>query len=538
MTGKFVTPGGHDNVGLLSILDVHRDNQRLHFHPRGRVAKGLFSCGTHELNLRSKPEKSDLVALQEAIDYFPELLDANGELKYVAPRVDPESERDSIICHGNMVRDVTKLTPYTATDEQIVGICEHYPPTKFPNFAKSSVLTEEFNCAVASVQRKASAGALTFLGGTKGQCLDTHLDYIFHVILARFIKFQTTPREEFNSLDPQECFERGLSDAVRNFLKREPTKKEKAREGRWRIIQLVAIIDEVFHRMLLHRQNEADIKNAELTPSSIGLGLSSDIAGAKIVNSKVTHPSLARSKRGFVCTDNTAWDWNVPRSLWLIEAKCRSVLSGQRDHLLFEKVIEVLMRPVFVIGTGEMFLREFPGGMVTGSYFTSCSNSRLQYISTSLNPNVGLHWPVNTMGDDRALLDLRDGKDTIEAMLAWEAERGPIVKEDDILITDPADPALGYDFCSHYLRRTEDGDFVWEHGKPLRCITRWVLNPKKDLTTYIGECIALRHSPYLMRFADYVSEKFPDIISGVGDLSGLNDAWLEHCAESVELADY
>lgn len=186
---------------------------------------------------------------------------------------------------------------------------------------------------------------------------------------------------------------RGLCDPVRLFVKNEPHTKKKRAERRWRLISLVALVDQFIERLLCSGQNNAEIFRWRDIPSKPGIGLTDDATLAEFAADifKKTDPI------GACESDCQGFDWSVQDWELMADAEMRVRLcsgSPRFRKILFARVY-CLSNSVFALSDGRLYDTE-AGVQKSGSYNTSSTNSRMRALANIL---VGGDFSA-CMGDD------------------------------------------------------------------------------------------------------------------------------------------
>lgn len=243
----------------------------------------------------------------------------------------------------------------------------------------------------------------------------------------------TTNRQLFKVVDGQVCpvqsdmvwqivqarLEDRGHDPIRLFIKPEPHSQKKVREGRFRLISSVSIIDQLIDQMLFGSFNNRLIDTHGYHP--IKTGWTPYIGGWKQI-----------PVSGFVCADKSSWDWTVKPWLNYMDLEirkelCRNLtdqwieLAEWRYQKLFGDGCE------FITSGGLHLFQEGGGVMKSGCVNTISSNSIMQCIlhcmvSRRLDMEPGMIW---CMGDDTMQTDM--GEDS-EAYFT-ELEKFCIIKE-------------------------------------------------------------------------------------------------------------
>nr|UHS71594.1 MAG: putative RNA-dependent RNA polymerase [Barnaviridae sp.] len=165
-------------------------------------------------------------------------------------------------------------------------------------------------------------------------------------------------------------------DPVKLFIKNEPHKQSKIKEGRLRLIFSVSLADNIICRLLCTLQNSLEIENWESIPSKPGMGLHDK--GLEVLKSNVE--SIA--KYGIPCeTDIAGWDFCVNKDDFTMDADRRIALAvGQGTP--WAKILKAhfycMARKVVILSDGRMFAQVLPGIMPSGWYNTSSTNSAIR----------------------------------------------------------------------------------------------------------------------------------------------------------------
>lgn len=164
------------------------------------------------------------------------------------------------------------------------------------------------------------------------------------------------------------------ADPIKVFIKPEPHKSSKLREGRLRLISAVSLVDTMVDRVLFSWLMEAAVTTVGKTPSMIGWV---PIRGSwRALRAAYPGPNL--------CVDKSAWDWTVQG--WLIEALekviCELALEAPpwwiqsvraRFCLLFED-------PTYQFLDGSTAKQPGKGIMKSGCYLTILANTLGQVL--------------------------------------------------------------------------------------------------------------------------------------------------------------
>lgn len=230
----------------------------------------------------------------------------------------------------------------------------------------------------------------------------------------------------------------GEADPILVFVKDEPNKIAKVREGRCRIISAVGLIDTMADRIMFRWLQRAALTTVGRTPVMVGW---SPYQGGYRYLSKL-YGGLE-----VLCADKSNWDWTVRGWLLLV---VRDIIHGlaveapPEWHSWVDARWTVLFRDaVFGFRTGERVQQAGWGVMKSGCYLTIWINSLCQCILHHIAcTRLGLepHWQEYIcMGDDTAQ---RSYGDDNEAYLEELRKLGATIKETKLI-------KGGVEFCGH-----------------------------------------------------------------------------------------
>jgi len=217
----------------------------------------------------------------------------------------------------------------------------------------------------------------------------------------------------------------GCCDPIRVFVKNEPHSLSKCREGRWRLIMSVSIVDQLVERVLCGEMNEWEIANFERLPAKPGMGFSDDLV--ELVGDNLQ----ALSDVGVLSSsDVSGWDWSVSGEQLRADALRRIRFFGvAMDHpyaVILLNRVTCLGRSVVSFSDGTLVAQRVDGVQKSGSYNTSSTNSWIRaFVAEAAGASSAI-----TMGDD--CVDSGCSADLVSRM-------GHPVKE--YAVVDAADPA-------------------------------------------------------------------------------------------------
>lgn len=329
------------------------------------------------------------------------------------------------------------------------------------------------------------------LGNTNAQVLEHHRSFVEDSVVSSLIAAASVGERLF-TMSPVELIDNGIRFPVRLFIKEEPHKRSKIESGKLRLISGVSLPDQIKERLLGGKQNDAEIDHWRTCTSRPGIGLDDDsLRGMSVVFQEM----LAH---GPVCSmDIKGWDWSVQEWELFMDAEARRRLmraeKGSCVDFFLRAQAYCVSRSVYVMPNGDMIAQLTPGVQLSGSYWTSSTNSRMRAGASLVARQMAGH-PVGptvhaTMGDDSVERHLEGVKDALERL-------GHDVK----------DIKIGYqlsdiEFCSHAWR--SDGLAI-----PLsayKTLYRYLSHPPTSasyLDWYSQLSWVLRHFPRWRQYRD------------------------------------
>lgn len=191
------------------------------------------------------------------------------------------------------------------------------------------------------------------------------------VVLDRIEKILSLTSDQLTQMDRRVRIDNNLVDPVRVFVKNEPHKIEKIREGRVRLIMSVSLTDKVIEMLISKHLCKLEIQNWRTIPSKPGIGFS-DEDNAYVFN------DIVDSGLEMYSSDVSGWDWGVKEWQILDEAesliKLASNPSSDWMHLLKMKA-HLEAESVYQFSDGVMVAPLFKGIVNSGKLRTSRGNS-------------------------------------------------------------------------------------------------------------------------------------------------------------------
>lgn len=204
-----------------------------------------------------------------------------------------------------------------------------------------------------------------------------------------------------------------VPDHINTFVKMEPHKDEKIREGRLRLIMAVSLEDTMVDRMLYAPIAARAVASWPKTPVKLGY----NPIGGNYRHIAAAFPG------GTLSIDKKAWDFSVPGWMVNIWRQFLSDLAGDVPLwwlMIHEARFKALYSPstLFEFKDGTIARQGVEGVMKSGCYLTILLNSVGQYIiaylaNCRIGAEMGLMWIV---GDDTAERPRKDLIRYLEAL--------------------------------------------------------------------------------------------------------------------------
>lgn len=289
---------------------------------------------------------------------------------------------------------------------------------------------------------------------TNKKFFEQSLEYIKHLVWSR-IQLRLIHKDV---IEPEQMVLLGLCDPVKVFVKQEPHSIDKIKEGRFRLIMSVSIIDKLVEMVLIKDLKDLEINNWYRIPSKPGMGFTDDMVS--IIYNKVMQMNNP------VSTDVSGWDWSVQQ--WMLDADadimvrlCNNPFQDWID--LIKVTAKIEGSSVYCLSDSQLYTLSVPGNQNSGKLKTSMSNSRMRALMAFL---VGSE-DVICMGDD----DVEEFVDNAEQKYA---ELGIKVKMYSKIDNE-------FEFCSKIY--TQNGCYPTKYGKTLMKLLH---QEPKSWEEYIG----------------------------------------------------
>jgi hypothetical protein len=190
----------------------------------------------------------------------------------------------------------------------------------------------------------------------------------------------------------------GGADNLYVFVKPEPTKISKIKEGRLRLIAGVSLIDSLVDRILM-RHIVKKIQD--------GLGTHPIAVGWSPVVGSHTFHALMGNHDSWFSSDKSHWDWSLQK--WHLDAILTIFKLMVKDPpAWWLKAIEFRFKalfeePIWEFQDGMRIVQKEPGIMKSGCYLTIWLNSIGQIFLhhlASIQLDIPLDYPFQCLGDD------------------------------------------------------------------------------------------------------------------------------------------
>lgn len=290
-----------------------------------------------------------------------------------------------------------------------------------------------------------------------------------------------------STYSPKELVEIGYCDPVRLFVKQEPHTMRKIKEGRFRLISSVSLVDQLVERLIFGPQNQLEIQRWRNIPSKPGMGLSLYEQAESIWRELQTYHDMRPAAEA----DISGFDWSVQSwELWAdLALRCNLGDFGNKLRRAATSRFYCFMNSVFQLSDGTLIEQGNPGLMKSGSYCTSSTNSRIRCLMAEL---IEAPWCI-AMGDDSVEGYVPHAKEKYLAL-------GHSCKDYIPCEVDPEGALLRVNFCSHEL---SEGAF-WLTSWP-KTFFRFLCNPKPEIEDLEAE---LWGCPLWKKIERYVTREY------------------------------
>lgn len=241
-------------------------------------------------------------------------------------------------------------------------------------------------------------------------------------------------------------------DIINVFIKEEPHKPEKARDGRWRLIAGLSVIDTTVSSILFGELIETFSDNPFET--GFGLGWAPQMPGG------VTAITSQFQGKEVTCADKSSWDWTAQP--WLADCYIDFMLSFYVDaNQLVRTIMVNHLLSVFghrVYDLCGYRVKVPPGIVSSGSFFTIHFNSCAQHFCHDL---------CSMRSDTDSPCPVSVGDDTIQSPAS--AEYWVEMKKTGALLKDVLTSSKTFEFCGmKYVDWKSYPVYLGKHSEMLR----------------------------------------------------------------------
>lgn len=442
----------------------------------------LQVCGFVDFGVPTAPPKSPAPIPPELLAEFPELGD------FVNPPRDSAAIVQSVLAHQD--RRVYSPAPGGADAEtatkKLLGAYSWRCPYDCDWILSESSLRQKFLFAVDHLNPTAFPGyPWCKLGETNKAVVENSLELAWQMFLIR-IRICILLGQAVASGRPVDAgildLMRRAADIVRLMIKGEFHPLRKKITGRWRLISMVSIIDQLIDRVLHNNLNKLEIASHRTIPSQPGIGF--DDPELRYLSNAVFGIS-DRSDLDISSYDVAGWDWTIQphEHNWEMNLRwrlCDFTGTQQAQSLVaaawYGRALAIAA-PAFMLPGNRcrapVFILENPGIQLSGLFNTSSSNSHIRVYAAFL---AGAKWALAN-GDD-CLEGYLDGYDPAVAYDKQGRKLRPGGKSRN-----------KFEFCSHNYERGKMGYI---------CTAKFIcnaLNAEKDEENCEQFRHLLRHHP-------------------------------------------
>jgi len=245
------------------------------------------------------------------------------------------------------------------------------------------------------VKLESSPGCPYALLGTTNEIFFQRAGDLFEDLVLDRIEARLRFSKQIKNLTRKQRVELNLLDPVRVFVKNEPHKVEKIKEGRFRLIHSVSIVDKMIEMLLHYHLHKIEISNWRSIPSKPGIGFTEN--DNQLLFEQINSKHISGDKQ--MSTDVSGWDWTVKK--WMLEdlalatiALCDNPSSDWTTLVLLEPELE--SQSIYQFSDGLLVSPVYSGIVNSGKYKTSRGNS---WMRAYLGILIGCK-TIMTAGDD------------------------------------------------------------------------------------------------------------------------------------------
>jgi len=437
--------------------------------------------------------------------------------KFVIPPTDAQAERDSFNFQSTAFND----KPLKANKEKILqsmeSMLKDYQFKIAGDFLEDTHIRRTICRVVATHGTKSSGARFARMKLQTIADVAAHLgeEGIFHLV-----------KDMLNKLLDPSTDVKYVSEALRAFVKREPHKRSKALQKRWRLIFGMDLVDRIIDELLYHEMLETALKASGKGPLKPGYnflkgGVDKMVRKYSKTASKSWH-SFDAKQHDMTCSEESLClvrDLNI--------RLCRSVgsLRDKWEHLVRRREEAVLYGSIN-FSDGTLIRKKLGGIQPSGRLTTIDSNSK---IVLSLRVGWDLERGITPCADESVCM----GDDTVfdnigepEEFIAYLQERGY-----NWTLESEKGEFASQNFCSIKFILNETGQYVpvpinWEKNVFNLC------HPEKGSEQFVSSALMSLCTLYA-----YDEEHFPLLHGLLAEHGGDNfrsRSWFRNVVTGVE----
>jgi len=297
---------------------------------------------------------------------------------YAWPPRGPEAEKTSFRfqCDRHITEfRVPSQEEITESDSRILPLYLKFRNPKFLETYDRVVWSDQIDEMKRHIKPEASPGVpFSQMANRNDQVLEAMGERFNAYVLDRIEALLALRLSEIDEMDRKDCIDAGLMDIVRVFVKNEPHKVEKVRQGRVRLIMSVSLADKMIEMLLIRHLCKLEIANWKEIPSKPGIGFSPE-------DNDSVFKDIAQSGLPMAKNDMSGYDWSIKE--WMIkdEAENRIKLCENPSNV-FKKLIRAKAilesKTVFQFSDGTIVTPNYKGIVNSGKFATSRGNSAMR----------------------------------------------------------------------------------------------------------------------------------------------------------------
>ena len=351
------------------------------------------------------------------------------------PPRNADAERKAL--HVNFSKFHRVKTSNSLREKVRKTLVEDTPKVNNPQWLPSNGIPSPrvIQAAIQALNPDANAGFPYLLSGQKKKAYaEGNLPLVVALVQERMARILAFDLELLRRLTPSQLVSAGLMDPLRPIVKNEPHKLQKMREGRYRLVICISVVDEIIDRLLFTTHSTALVGQFAETYSAIGVGFDEDKT-AKLVSN--VFDRIADSCP-IAHSDVSHWEYCCQEEDFdefaEITIQCTNAPSAAYEKLVRGRCV-LLSRGVYVLEDGDLWEQIQPGVNKSGGYQTSRFNTVTRARKSRMVGSVA---------------QMCAGDDCVERVVVGAERRyaklGVAVRSYTVSADD-------FDFCSHEYSR-------------------------------------------------------------------------------------